>query len=63
MIGILGKARFNDKFKNIPYSVKEPYDKLPPHNSVKLYNGESIYGVHITTSDLGIQIISFLIGK
>jgi hypothetical protein len=42
---------------------KEPYNILPPHNSVKLYNDEFVYGAHVTGCDDGIENISFLIGK
>ena len=41
---------------------KEPYNILPPHNSVKLYSGEYIYGAHVIGCDEGIENISFLIG-
>ena len=49
-----------NKLSDLP---KEPYDILPPHSSVKLFNGEYIYGAHITECDEGIENISFLIGK
>ena len=49
-----------NKLSDLP---KEPYEILPPHHSVKLYNGEHIYGAHVIGCDEGIENISFLIGK